>query len=316
MHRSILQILLALTFALGCASAADAPPVQDWSPETVVVVGHRAGPIFWRVHRGNGDVYILAVVGPIPEDLTWDHASLDHVLDGAKAVLLQPHAEVGIFEGAWFLLTERSSFELKNDAHLEDVLDPALKQRFVQAREKLHRDADRYEDLLPAWAALRLFGDFLGAENFTADEPTDTVKHLAGRKDIPVHPVATYEALPVVRDVGKMSDADSRICLRNALDDIQAEEAHQAAAARAWAVGDLAGMKANYSEVTILGCLQAVPKFATLWARSVDDVTKAVDAALDGGGKTVMVASLGELLRHDGILDRLRAQGATIEAPE
>jgi hypothetical protein len=223
---------------------------------------------------------------------------------------------VGIFEGAWFLLTERSSFELKNDAHLEDVLDPALKQRFVQAREKLHRDADRYEDLLPAWAGLRLFGDFLGAENFTADEPTDTVKHLASRKDIPVHPVATYEALPVVRDVGKMSDADSRICLRNALDDIQAEEAHQAAAARAWAVGDLAGMKANYSEVTILGCLQAVPKFATLWARSVDDVTKAIDAALDGGGKTVMVASLGELLRHDGILDRLRAQGATIEAPE
>ena len=316
MRQTILQILLALSFALGSASAAEAPPVQDWSPETVVVMGHRSGPLFWKVHRGTGDVYILAVVGPIPDDFVWNHSGLERVLDGARAVLLQPRAEVGLFEGAWFLLTERSSFELKNDAHLEDVLDPALKDRFVRAREKLHRDADRYENLLPAWAGLRLFGDFLEAEKFTTDEPADTLKHLASRKDIPVHAVATYEALPVIKDVGKMSDADSRTCLRNALDDIAAEDIHQAAAAEAWAVGDLEGMKANYSEATVFGCLQAVPKFATLWARSVDDVTKAVDAALDGGGKTVMVASLGVLLRKDGILDRLRAQGATVEAPE
>src|SRR5579863_1136648 len=182
MRQTILQIVLALSFALGNASAADAPPVQDWSPEIVVVMGHRAGPLFWKVHRGNGDVYILAVVGPIPEGLDWDHSGLEHVLDGAKTVLLQPRAEVGIFEGAWFLLTERSSFELKNDAHLEDVLDPTLKQRFAQAREKLHRDADRYEDLLPAWAGLRLFGDFLEAEKFTTDEPADTLNHPASRK--------------------------------------------------------------------------------------------------------------------------------------
>ena len=56
--------------------------------------------------------------------------------------------------------------------------------------------------------------------------------------------------------------ADSRICLSNALNDIDTEENHQAAVAHAWATGDLAGMKANYSEITIFGCLQAVPKFA------------------------------------------------------
>ena len=137
MRQTIVQILLALSFALGSASRRRCAAGAGLVTETIVVVAHRPGPLFWKVHRGNGDVDILAVVGPIPEDLAWDHSTLDHALDGAKAVLLQPRAEIGLFEGAWFLLTERSSLELKNDAHLEDVLDPTLKTRFVRARAKL-----------------------------------------------------------------------------------------------------------------------------------------------------------------------------------
>ena len=140
-------------------------PAQDWTTETIVVDAHRHGPLFWRVSRGEAEVWILAVVGPMPEDLAWDHSELATLLDGAKRVLLQPRAEIGLFEGTWFLLTQRSTLDLPNDAHLEDVLDAPLKTRFVAAREKLHRDADRYEDFLPAWAGFRLYGDFLHDAN-------------------------------------------------------------------------------------------------------------------------------------------------------
>ena len=108
----------------------------------------------------------------------------------------------------------------------------------------------------------------------------------------------------------------SRACLRSALDDIEAEDAHQTLAAKAWAVGDLGGMTRNYSEPTIFACLQRVPSFSAVWAQSVTDTDKAVVTALDQGGKTVMVASLGTLLRKGGLLDRLRAHGITVESPE
>jgi hypothetical protein len=324
MRRRLSQFcLLGALAAAGAATAQTPPPkapvqapVQDWATETIVVDAHRHGPIFWRVSRGDAEVWILAVVGPMPKGLAWDHSELATLLDGAKRILLQPRAEVGILEGTWFLLTQRSTMDLPNDAHLEDVLEAPLKTRFVAAREKLHRDADRYEDFLPAWAGFRLYGDFLHDTKLTADEPGDTIKSLADDKDIPVAPIATYQALPVVKEVGNMPPDASRACLRSALDDIEAEDVHQVLAAKAWASGDLGGMTRNYSEPTIFACLQRVPRFSTLWAQSVVDTDKAVMNALDQGGKTLMVTSLGTLLRKGGLLDHLRANGITVESPE
>ena len=281
-----------------------------------MVDAHRHGPLFWRASRGDAEVWILATVGPMPEDLVWDHSELATLLDGAKRVLLQPRAEIGVFEGAWFLLTQRSTLDLPNDAHLEDVLDVSLKNRFVAAREKLHRDADRYEDFLPAWAGFRLYGDFLHDADLAFNEPADTIKHLARAENIPVAPIATYPVLSIVKDVSGMPPEAGRACLRSALDDIEAEDAHQIRVAKAWSVGDLAGMTHNYSEPTIFACLQSVPSFSAVWSQSVTDTEKAVMSALDQGGKTVMVASLGTLLRKGGLLDRLRAYGVTVESPE
>lgn len=319
MQRRLSQILALGLAAFGSVAAAP-PPIQsvprDWSKEVVVVDAHRPGPLFWRVSRGDAEVWILPIVGPLPEKLAWDHSQFDELLVGAKKVLLLPRVEVGMFEAAWFLLAQRSTIELPNDAHLEDVLDAPLKARFVAAREKLHRDADRYEDLLPAVAGMRLYGDFLKDTKLTITEPTDTIKDLAGDKDVPTEPIATYEAMPIVKEVSQMSDADSRACLRNALNDMEAEALHQADAAKAWAVGDLAGMKRNYTESTILTCLLRVPTVAALWEQSVVQMTNTVNGALAEGGRTVMVTSLGALLRKGGILDRLRASGVKVEAPE
>jgi len=316
MRRRLTQFLAACLLSAASAQAADKPPVNDWSTETVVVSAPRHGPLFWHVSKGNAEVWILAIVGPLPKGLAWDHTQLAEVLDGARDVLLQLRAQIGFFEASWFLLTQRHTLELPNDAHLEDVLDAPLKARFVAARERIHRDADHYEDYLPAVAGFMLFGDFLSDAKLTMDEPQSTIKDLADDKDVPTHPIADYEAMPVVKEVGRMSDAASRRCLAAALDDIAAEQAHQVQAAEAWAVGDLDGMKRNYSELTIFACLQQSPSFAQMWAQSTVDATRAVDAALAQGGKTLMVASLGTLLRKDGMLDRLRAEGATVEAPE
>jgi hypothetical protein len=64
-------------------------------------------------------------------------------------------------------------------------------------------------------------------------------------------------------------------------------------------------------------CLEQSAVFDALETRSVADTVAAIDAALARPGKTLAVFPLGDLLRRDGALDRLRAQpGVTVTAPD
>ena len=103
--------------------------------------------------------------------------------------------------------------------------------------------------------------------------------------------------------------------MKAALDDIDAQSVHARPAAEAWAVGNLDGIKANYSEDRFESCIQSMPSFAALFTRAVNDSAAAADAALNKKGKSVMVVSIGVLLRKGGILDRLKAEGLTVDAP-
>lgn len=290
-----------------------AESLPDWGVEEVVVQAHHAGPLVWRAHRGTAEVYLLPIVGPMPKDLAWDHAGLAPVVAGARRIWLEPRASVGLVEGAWFLLMQRDQVELPDGPRLEAQLPDDLRRRFVALRSRLGKDADRYEDDLPAWAGLILFFDFLRARDWSGSEPDDTIRDLADHAE--VKPLGTYDALPFVKELKHLSPEENRVCLANALDDIEAEDAHQPAAARAWAAGDLAAMKANYSDPKIFACLQHLPHFAEAWKKSVADSTGAVEAALDAGGTTLMVVSLGALLRSDGVLERLTAAGIAVDAP-
>ncbi len=92
--------------------------------------------------------------------------------------------------------------------------------------------------------------------------------------------------------------------------------AHARPAAQAWAQGDLNGIKAHYSEPKALDCLGQSATFNKLWARSVNDTVTAIDDALGRSGKTIAVINIGELLRRGGVIERLKAQGLTVEGPE
>jgi len=86
-------------------------------------------------------------------------------------------------------------------------------------------------------------------------------------------------------------------------------------AAQAWASGDLEGIKAHYSEPKALDCLSQSATFSKLWAQSVSDTVSAIDDALTKSGKTIVVVNIGELLRQNGVVERLKAKGLTIEGP-
>jgi uncharacterized protein YbaP (TraB family) len=318
--RKSLFLCAALAAAIPAgAFAQSAPaqaPIQDWSVETVIVHAHVAGPAFWHIAKGNSEVWILGTVEPLPVGLNWNTRRLEQILMGAHAVILPPRAQVGIFEGVWFMMTDADVLRLPDGQKLEAGLPENLRKRFVAMRNMAHTDADRYETYKPTVAGLMLERDFLKNANLSGAEPQTTIGRLALARDVPMRPAATYPGLPLIKQLPSLSDESHRICLEAALDDIERKSIHAYAAAMAWADGDLQGVEANYSEVENFdGCLKQNNSFASLRERSIVDSVSAVDAALARPGKTVAIVNIGTLLRKNGLLDRLQAQGFTVEEP-
>jgi hypothetical protein len=88
--------------------------------ETVVVIARHSGPALWRVSRGNSEVWILGSVAPMPRDLQWDTRDIGTLLQGARVLLLPPRAEIGLFEGLWFAVSELGSLEQPAGMTLEN----------------------------------------------------------------------------------------------------------------------------------------------------------------------------------------------------
>lgn len=298
-----------MLFALAplCAAA------QDWSIETVVVRPER-GPLIWRVDKGGATVYLLGIVGPLPETFGWNTAGVSDALKGARRLIAPPQASVGLVEGLWFLAWNSDAVYLPGDVPMESTLPEMLRRRFVAMRDRLHRDAGRYAGLRVPLAALRLEGDYLAAGALVRDEPAKTVERLARRLGVPSKPLANYEVIPMLEQLPSMSRAANEACMTAALDDIDALSAHAQAAAEAWAVGDLDRIEANYSEERFESCIQAMPSLGALIARAVNDSAAAVNGALNAPGRTMMLVSFGTLLRRNGLLDRLKAEGLKVEA--
>jgi hypothetical protein len=312
--------IIALSLALlPCAASAQAPDNQgqeNWGAPEIVEVQAKPGPAVWHLTRGQSEVWILGTVGAMPDGLDWNKDYLAELLDGARAILMPPRPSIGLFEGAWFLLTNGSKFSLPRGQSLEATLPADLDARFVAVRERLGRNPDHYRTDTPLRASLRLMEDVQDKLDLTRDEPRDTIESLARRKHVPAAPIARYEVLDAAKDVLKLTPAQQEVCLDESVQDTDWELSHAVPAANAWTVGDLSGLKANYGEARLAHCvIAAVQSVANINERDVADYTSAINDALDKPGKAIVVIDIGPLLRKDGVLERLEAMHITIEGP-
>jgi hypothetical protein len=297
-----------LTALGGRALGAEEP---SWTVGELVVTARPQGPVLWRVAKGGSEVWVLGVLPNMPRHQAWNTARLERVITGAGVVLTQPRASVDLFT----VLGVLTHLNLPRGRTLDQELPPDLETRFVHARALAGTSAARYARLKPVWAAWRLLADYYNAAKVSYTEPQDTVVRLASRHHTPVRPVATYRAKPILRNFEAMTDAEGQACLADAVTDIEHDSRHAAAAAEAWAAGDLRAVREHYADPAFRLCLEAAPSFVALRDRSVADTVDAVDAALARPGKSVAIFSLDDLLSDRGALQRLRAEGATITAP-
>lgn len=304
--------------ALHAAAQQTAPaPSGGWSVETVIVTAHATGPAIWHVTKGDGEVAILGIVQPLPDGFQWNTAPLAALLDKAHLLLLPVRPNVPLFPGLWFLMTERSLLKPPEGKTLWDIISPSVASNLAAARDLLHQDRNHYDDMSPIVAALRLESDYRHVYMMTTHEPEDTIRALARARKIDVRRVASYDVIPGAEDLLKLPASRTGQCLDSAVNDVNIAIRHARPAAEAWAVGDVSGTEANWSEPQVYDCILSLSAQANaLDRRAIDDTVEAITHALDFGGHTVAVVDIGLLLRRNGVLEQLMAQGARVNGPK
>jgi uncharacterized protein YbaP (TraB family) len=299
------------------ASASDpAPPlIPQWGEIETVDSRAAPGPALWHVTKGNSEVWIVGTVGSMPKDLAWNKHAIVDLMDGAGAVITPPGAGMGLFEASWMLISYGGRLSLPRGQKLEDTMPPAMRARFAATRTLLGQNADRYETDTPVRAALRLMQDF-GDKFQLRGDGAGAVSALARQHDVPRKPAATFEAAPIIKEVLTLPVAQQNVCLEATLEDIDRLSKHAQAAAEAWAVGDVKGVKAHFAESRLFDCMAAAAHtVAAMNQNSVDATVTAIDTALQKPGKTIALVSMGPLLRKGGVLEQLEARHLTIEGP-
>lgn len=288
-------------------------PGQSAALAEVVVIGRPPGPALWRVRKGDAEVVIVGGLSPLPHLQQWNARRVQAALAGAK-VLLMPPSRIGAFEGA--LLALRSgAIRLPGAQPLDARLPQPLRARFEAAAREAGQTPDHYAKLRPAAAGAFLVGDFRRAAGLSSAKPGTTLERMAKAQGVPVRTLPGLSLSPFINSLVGLPDPQQMACLKAAVDEVDQERATARAASQAWADGRLAQVQASWSTALLDGCALPDVKIQALLEDGTAAATRDLQAALRSPGRTVALVDLHFLLRADGLLDRLKADGAEITTP-
>jgi len=309
----VLALFLLADLAAPARSAT--PPPRDLEAnlvdELVVNGAPTGGPAWWTVSNGTSKVYILGAPSGLPKGQGWNTQRLEFRLKGANALILPPTARANPVKALAFFLFNRKPFQSKGP--MEDSLPPPLRARFVAARTSLGKAPDRYAKWKAGVAGLMIGRDFRDGLRISFKQPDDTITSLADRAGVPTRKVASYDVLPLLKNMTTLSEAAHQACLADSLTEIEAGRGRVLAAAAGWAKGDVHA--ALTAERGFDRCIAQVPGMQGYIDRSIADTSAAIAGALGKPGKTIAVVPLRVLLAQGGVLDRLRARGLKVETP-
>jgi hypothetical protein len=327
---------------LGLAGVGAQQPAAPEPMEEVVVNGEFPGPGMWKVWRADDPLHVLWIVGdppPLPKRMQWKSRDVESVVLRAQAILLdasvrmEPDEKIGVFRGLSLLPAAMKARRNPDGGTLREQLPPQLYARWL-AQKKLYIGRDGgVEDWRPLFAADKLRrAAFDDLELRDSGMVWDVVGKLARKRKLPVitphleFRFHTRDLKTKIREFSRESLADTE-CFAATLDLTEAlsDTTTESRRARAWATADLA----------TLDSLPPLPNPYVPCAMAVlgSDVAKEIiptdireqlygswmEAAvktLATNETTLAIVPLAKLTRQGGYLERLRARGYLIDAPE
>lgn len=314
--RSLTLLAACVLLAGGPARAqTPVPPAADDPTQMseLVVVAHPLGPAMWRVTYGDSVMTILGSVTPIQQQQKWDRRPLTAAMDGARLVILPP--KVGLDPVQVLALVATNIWKVRTLTALESRLPPDLKARFVQARMIAQQPESRYAHWKPATSGFLLLSDMRHTLGYSMGKPGTTVEKMAKALKIPTRTISSYSVLSLINLAVRLDERQNLTCLDDALAQAEYERQHAADMNDDWAKGDVLSVNARYRLPPLQRCLMLAPGARQEIDRAMAEAGDRLWAELQKPGKTVAVVDMAWLLPKDGILDRLKAHGATVGPP-
>jgi hypothetical protein len=287
----------------GGSVADDAPP---WTIGELQVTGHRTGPVWWRIQKGDSEVWVLAALPYMPRLLNWSTGRVDRILNGAQILITR---------GRWNS-ESLAPTPAPGGAQLSRTIPPDLYARLTAAAALTHQPLARYDRMTPVIAGYWLMRDYLKAADLSNLDPDATLEKLADEHAVPVYSPGTFPGEGLARDLGQLTPEQAQSCLADFITYVEALHAHSDAEAAAWARGNLKGVAENYATPGQDKCFQSSASWREISGRTVDNTVAAINTALSKPGKSVAIFQIGSLLHEHGAIERLRAEeGVTVTTP-
>jgi hypothetical protein len=319
---------------LSAACLLLAVPAAAQEPiEEVLVTGQQPGPGLWKVTRpGDADGHVLWILGnysPLPKGMTWRSTELESVLATSQELLapVSVNASAGPLGGITLLPSLVGVRRNPAHARLQDVVPPDLYARWLPLKARYLGNDDDVEEWRPIFAAQELYRAALKKRDLVPYEGVwPRVQKLARKEKLritePGIELKVEKARSAIKEFKTTPLADVE-CFARTIQRLESDLDLMRDRANAWAVGDVARLRALAPVERASACIGVVLQSSFMQERGYGDLLERVQAAwlaaaeqaLARNASTVAVLSIDEILKPDGYVARLRQKGYAIEDP-
>lgn len=285
--------------------------------EELIVNARLPGPAWWKVTDADTTVYVMGIPAFAPDKLDFDDSVLRRRLDGANVLIIGQQPEVRILSLLALIPGRGKQFMVGQP--MRETLPPDLRARLETQLKARGKRADEFDKFKPALAGF-VVANSRGSDgvSITLGKFTDRFRDLAKSKEIAAPPrvkkLDDYDLIDMVKSLAEAPQPLQELCLDAGLKQAENGLATVRETAEQWAEGQVREVVS--AERGYQRCLASTPWIARQFRDGQDDAVGAITSALKKPGKAVAVIELRSLLAKDGVLDRLRAKGFTVTAPE
>jgi hypothetical protein len=313
-------------------SSPDAMPIVDEAP--LVVSGTQPGPGLWKVAKGDHVMWVLGTESPLPEHMQWHSRQVEDVLAASQEVIYPPASGISVDGGGFFhslLLLPKVYGARKNPdgKTLRDVLPPELYARWLPLRERYLGRGSGAERMRPLFAADELWSEALDDNDLVSSGVvwpviTRAVKAHGLRVTTPRRMLKITDPKALLAEV-EHAQLDDAQCMEATVRRLEAGPGRLRARANAWAIGDIAALRALPDVDRNRACADAAMQSPALRKRGGEGIDAeveklwldAAEKALANNASTFATLPIGNLLATDGgYLGKLAARGYEVSAPE
>lgn len=295
----------------------------------VTVSGSQPGPSLWRVSKGDHVLWILGSLSPLPKGMVWKSDVVDATIAESQVVLASPYAtvDVGFFKSLTILPSLIGVRNNPDYVTLKQELPAEVYARWLPLKVRYMGSGKAVEKRRPSIVAGELYRAAIDQSGLTDNYLlAKAVGKAARRHGLKVQQVV-YK-LPLdnlhafIKDFKHSSMQDSS-CFDHVLTLVDTDMGTMKARANAWAVGDVDALrKLPLVDTNMCDLQHMAPELLRKyhWTDMNAQVKalwlKTAAAALTENKVSFATLPISNLIRPDGYLAALQAQGYQVDQPE